>query len=227
MHEFEIGLYCVIPKPGDIWLYTKNSRTDSLHSVRLSKWYYDYKFNIVIDLHKHMTNNSYTVSKKYSDMLETFSDHISSSYSYFISICQNKDHSDEVIKWICNLRELMNEKNYTKLIQFQFSHSDFYSLIENVINKKITPTMGKEILRLMSDNIPLSTCLEMDKFKVASSNDLSIWVKEVFDKNPEQVLKAKENPKVVQFLIGQTMKLAKGACNAAEAKELIEQLLKS
>ena len=222
LHDFEIGLYCPIPQPDDIWIITKYIQDDRVYSKRLTKKEYDKHFNVVNNFHKRMIESGYKVSEKASKMLETFfEDNIMSSYSYFVGVCDNPEHADECIKWICNLREIMNEKGYTHPIEFCFNAPDLYELVKAVIDKKITPTMGKEVLRLMSDRKILTECLEMDKFKVASDNDLEKWVNEIIQKNPEQVEKAKVDPKMINWLIGQIMKESKGKGNAAAAKELL------
>lgn len=223
MAEEILPLYCPIPNwDTDHWIYTKYVENDKIFSMCLTPKYYKRTFGVILNLYEHMIDNGYNVTLKNVHALEMFVDgHPMTAYQYFVGCCMNKEHADEVIKWIVGpLRELMNEKGYEQTNQLCFHAPDLYSLVEKVIEKKITPTMGKEILRMMGDGSALDDCLKMEKFIVAESSDLDKWIDESIAANTAAVEKAKTgDQKMINWLVGTVMKASKGKANAALVKE--------
>jgi aspartyl-tRNA(Asn)/glutamyl-tRNA(Gln) amidotransferase subunit B len=207
------------------WIYTYQG--DKLISMKLSPEAYKKQFGIVDDLYGRMVEYGYKVSPDSAKKLRVYiDDNIMRGYSYFVGVCVEPELADEVIKWIIGpLTELINEYKVEKPTDLEFTSVEFFELIKAVVDKKVTPTMGKEILRMMAEGGKLSEILTMDQFKISSSDDLQKMVEEIIAVNPEQVTKAKTEPKILSWFVGQAMKKSGGKIDAKMARELFEKLL--
>ncbi len=63
------------------------------------------------------------------------------------------------------------------------------------------------------------------KFKAADNSEIENIIKQLIADNPDQVAKAKENEKLIQWFVGQVMKVSKGKANPQSALEMIKAQL--
>jgi aspartyl-tRNA(Asn)/glutamyl-tRNA(Gln) amidotransferase subunit B len=54
---------------------------------------------------------------------------------------------------------------------------------------------------------------------------IEAMVQTVIDANPDQAAKAKENPKLVGFFVGQVMKASQGKANPQAVNQILRKLL--
>lgn len=172
-----------------------------------------------------------SVSKKSIKDLDTFYGEGSflMILDWFGAACYDNEKADDVIKWMVGpLKEIMIKREITKLTisQVPFHAPDFGMLVEKVVEKAITATMGKVVLDRMFDGEKLDDILKDDAFKITSSDEVEGIVDRVLEANPDQVgeLKAGKE-KILMWLVGQVMKASRGKANAAEVKEMIKEKL--
>lgn len=157
----------------------------------------------------------------------TGSDWANTCYWMEAACFEQKSIGDEVIKWLIGpLTELMDGKVILKSRILKFPAMDFGILVAAVMNKKITPTMGKEVLTRMHQGEDVDSVLEDDKYKVSSGDDMVEFVRKVIEDNPSQIADLKEGKdKILGWLVGQVMKESKGKANAGEVNKMFREEL--
>jgi len=151
-------------------------------------------------------------------------------YDWFCMACYDERKADDVIKWMVGpLKEIMKERNSDDFVWgggVPFHAPDFGLFVEKTVNKEITATMGKDVLRRMFDDEKLEEIIKDDKYKISSDDDMLKFVKDVIETNPSQVEEYKGGKeKVLGWLVGQVMKISRGKANAGEVKEMLKKEL--
>ena len=180
--------------------------------------------------YEFLTEAGYTVSKENAILLEDLIDGkwVDTAYWFCAAAGDYKDIADEIIKWMIGpLKELISYENIElKQIHLGFTAPEFGKLVSQVTSKKITFTMGKEILGRMFKGEKLNELLEDPKYKASSSDELLVAVKKIIIDNPAQVEDLKGGKdKILGWLVGQVMKELKGKANAAEVNRLFREEL--
>jgi len=128
--------------------------------------------------------------------------------------------------------ELKRVLHYNKI---QYSESkitpqDIIELINLIDTKQVTPEAAHKLIEQMPGNekTPTEIGKEMDIIGVVEDDAVANAVQEAIDNNPQAVTdykNGKEN--VVNFLVGQVMRLTKGKANAGETNKMIREKLDS
>lgn len=196
---------------------------DKLLSMQLSKKSYKEQCWFVRDPHEVMLEQGFNITKINA---QSIADYIEGEYIdtlyWFTAACYDKKQADEIIKWMVGpLKELMIEHDDVILKSFAIEFGQFVS---KVVDKTITATMGKEVLRRMYEGEKLEEILEDDQFKVTSGDEVEKIIDDVIAANPDQVAEIQGgNEKILGWLVGQIMKASKGKANAGEAKETLKE----
>jgi len=121
------------------------------------------------------------------------------------------------------------QKLNLKISDLKFSPTDFASLINLVLEKKIQTSQAKNILEEMIENgSSLERVIKKQEIKEISGKDLKIIIQEILDKNPKTINDFKNGKEQsLQFLIGQVMKETKGRVNPNTIKNLLHKFLNS
>lgn len=100
-------------------------------------------------------------------------------------------------------------------------------LIDLVETGKISIKQAKEVLTksLEESKEPVKLVSEMGMSQITDEGELTKIVNEVIDENPKQLEQYKENPRLFDFFIGQTMKKTRGKANPALTAKLLKQEL--
>lgn len=209
------------------WIVTYNSAGKWV-SRKLTPEAWKETFWFLRKPHELLIEQGYSISKERATQLKTFGDnHWPTIFSWFDCSVRDRSHGEEFIKWMIGpLAELMIEHEITDMrrwgIGLPFHGAVFGLLVEKVVNKDITATMGKDVLRRMFDGEELEKILEDDKYKISSDDDITKFIKEVIEANPGQVEELKAGKeKILMWLVGQVMKVSRGKANAANAKEML------
>lgn len=103
--------------------------------------------------------------------------------------------------------------------------AELITMIENnTINGKIGKVVFAEMF--VSGKDAKTVVDEKGLVQVSDQGAIESMVNEVIEKNPEQVAQYRSgNPKLIQFLVGQTMKLSKGKANPQMVLELLKSKL--
>jgi len=130
---------------------------------------------------------------------------------------------------VSDLLGLSKGEGSEKLIS-RIQPSHFAELIQLVVGQKISSRGAKDILRAMyeGEGNPSVIAKEKGLFQQSDEKLLMETVQKVIDANPKVVSEYKSGKTaVIQYLIGQSMKEAKGSANPSVLKEIIVKLLKT
>ena len=130
--------------------------------------------------------------------------------------------------WIC--AELFGKLN-KKGIEFSdipLSAKNFGSLINAIINNKISGRIAKDILEIMlqKDEDPETIIKSYNLSQISSEKDIEKYVDLVINSNPNKVEEYKSGKtKLFAFFVGQVMKASKGKANPQRVNEILEKKL--
>jgi len=102
-------------------------------------------------------------------------------------------------------------------------------LLDLVIDETISGKIAKDVFALLwtDGGQPRDIVSKNNLAQVTDKGTIRAIVDTVFADNPEQVEKAKENSKVVGFLVGQTLKASAGRANPKTVNEIVRERLES
>ena len=141
---------------------------------------------------------------------------------YFFEACCEEDYGPDAFKVIMGpLAQLQKEWGTNQRLVTATNIIDSISYLRQ---GKITFSQIKDLLSLLACGYNLDKLLELDEFKLV--DDTTILIDQVLDDNPKQTEEAKKNQKIVFWLVGQVMKLAKGKADANKVTMLIKEKLK-
>jgi len=136
--------------------------------------------------------------------------------------------SDPILasKWV--RREIVRVINYNQLefSQIKFGPKEFSDLLELMQKGKITENVARKILeKMVVEEIDVYDYIKKEGLEtVNDSGVIDAAVKEVMDANPKAVEELKAgNNKSLNFLMGQVMRLTKGAANPGEVERIIKE----
>jgi aspartyl-tRNA(Asn)/glutamyl-tRNA(Gln) amidotransferase subunit B len=99
-------------------------------------------------------------------------------------------------------------------------------MIKMVIDGKISRNAGAEVLKEMVETSisPEEIVKEKNLIQISDSGALEKIMCEVFDENPEELIRLKEGEKkLIGFFVGQVMKKTKGKADPKEVSRLISE----
>jgi Asp-tRNA(Asn)/Glu-tRNA(Gln) amidotransferase B subunit len=178
-----------------------------------------------------------TIDKKRSYELEALFDGRLSGYYYLEAA---SDGTEEAAKWLLGaIAAHLNEKkiNFDRIGQV-FPPDYLKAFVVALKKGKMERTFSKEVcaeilskgeqfidsVRRTGEEV-LSEILANPKYKAASSNEIDTIIDEILAANPDNVAKVKEQPKLVQWFVGQVMKASKGKASAPVVLEKIKTKL--
>ena len=100
-------------------------------------------------------------------------------------------------------------------------------LIDMVEENKISIKQAKDILpaSLEEGKDPVKLVNELGITQITDEGELTKIINEVIEENPTQLEAYKQNPKLFDYFIGQTMKKTRGKANPVMTAKLLKQLL--
>ena len=92
---------------------------------------------------------------------------------------------------------------------------------------KISNKIAKDLFEILwtESGDPEELVERLGLIQVTDESALSSVVQKIMEENPDQVTKAKENPKLKSWFVGQAMKASKGKANPKTLSALVEKLL--
>lgn len=165
---------------------------------------------------------------------------------YYVQVACNGFDDDESIKLILGpVAEILNEKNISlerasSLIPPYFINIFVKYLKQNKIERSFLKEIFRDFIfherfkideeglkqQLSANNI-LEKILSDSKYSLINSNDLDSLIDEIISLNREQTKKVKENPKLIQWFLGQVIKNSKKKLIPTIVKEKLESKLLS
>lgn len=206
----------------DVWEYGKTYIDDEFITdwMRLKKelWVSKKPIEYLADFHIF-------VNEKTAETIENIVDgNINLLYWMWGITHTNDRYSDIFVKLL--LGPLSREsKNRNISIKDVIHPITIKRYIEAVDQDLIDKSKSKEFFEELLTRISFDDLMNSDKFKPIDHGSMSVFVDEVINNNPDQVQKAKQNPQLINWLVGQVMKNSKGKASADVVKQLINKKL--
>lgn len=150
---------------------------------------------------------------------------------YYLAAASPPNTGDEALKWI--MAALAAEAkvrglNFTDIPSI-LPASKLRLFVEGVadgrIDRTFTKTIFAELLEKQHDADDFAALIAEPRFKAISTDDLEPIIDKIIADNPDQFEKAKLNPKLVQFFVGQVMKATQGKAPPPKIIEIMTRKL--
>ena len=135
--------------------------------------------------------------------------------------------ADYLNSFVLYLKEGRFERSFAKEVFAEIMrHGERFTTIE--LRDDMTPAeaqawVGDPGPRRMRGDEVMDEIIAMPRFKAVGADELDTIINDLLLANPEQVAKARENPKLVQWFVGQVMKASKGKAPAATVQEKLKE----
>ena len=127
------------------------------------------------------------------------------------------------------LNELFGKLNKSNLhiSQSPISSDQLNKICMLIDEGKISNKIAKDLFEILwtESGDPEELVERLGLIQVTDESALSSVVQKIIEENPDQVTKAKENPKLKSWFVGQAMKASKGKANPKTLSALVEKLL--
>ncbi|MCD4694200.1 Asp-tRNA(Asn)/Glu-tRNA(Gln) amidotransferase subunit GatB [bacterium] len=141
---------------------------------------------------------------------------------------QKKKLAKSASNWLVGELFKHLKKESMKIADIKITPENFAELICLVYENKINSSAGQKILEIMykKGGDPTDIMQEEGLEQMDNKKELESAIKEVLDKNKDQVEQYKEGKTtVLQYFVGQTMAATKGKANPQKVSEIIKKLL--
>ena len=146
--------------------------------------------------------------------------------NYFERAAEGRD-ARLVANWI--LGDLFGHLNREDLEieQSPVAAGDLGKLIDLITGGTISGKIAKQVFQDMieSGKAPGTIVEEKGLKQISDTGEIEQIITEIIDANPDQVAKAKENPKLIGWFVGQVMQMTKGQANPQMVNELLRAKL--
>lgn len=138
------------------------------------------------------------------------------------------DIHEIIINWILGpIAEIMNERKIKGPLEEICDSSNLHNFLSSMIDGKFNKTMAKDAFREFIIHQNIDTIINDDRYKLADNNIIVSAIESVISNNTEQFEKAKSDPKIVNWLVGQVMKAVAGKAKAPDVREALLAKLSS
>ncbi len=138
-----------------------------------------------------------------------------------------KDLAVPIANWIQNTVLGYLSEAGIDITECPVTADELAELVQRVEDKRITATVGKGCLReAFSAKGKILDLLDRQGEMVSDDSQLTGWIQQVLDENPDKIEAYHGGKtKMIQFFIGQVMRLSKGQAQPQKVKELVESEL--
>ena len=162
------------------------------------------------------------------DRLEEFedlcNDNLEDGIYYFINSAydeheQYPDLKELTLTWILGtMAEIMNERKISKLSSVTSAlHLNMFLIA--LVEKKFNETKAKDAFRDFITDCDIERIIADSKYQVADQSIVNSAIETVIANNAEQFEKARTDAKLVNWLVGQVMKIVAGRAAAPEVRD--------
>ncbi|MCY4303558.1 MAG: Asp-tRNA(Asn)/Glu-tRNA(Gln) amidotransferase subunit GatB [Aestuariivita sp.] len=129
--------------------------------------------------------------------------------------------------WVINELFGRLKKDEKEIEESPISPSNLGKIIDLIENKEISGKIAKKLFDIVysEGGDPLEIVEKRAMKQVSDLATIQTAVDKVFADNPTQVIKAKENPKLKGWFVGQVMKYTNGKANPKAVNEVIDKKL--
>jgi aspartyl-tRNA(Asn)/glutamyl-tRNA(Gln) amidotransferase subunit B len=195
--------------------YRRARELENLFDGNINGWYY---------LSAATPNGSDEAAKWILGALAAKLNELKKNFSYASALLP----ADYMASFITYLKDGRFERGFSKDVFAELMKG--HQFREIVLRDDMTPDevqewadLGGDCLLRMSGNEVMDLIISMPKFKAASGNEIDEIIEAVIASNAEQAAKVPDNPKLLQWFIGQVMKASKGKASATTVQEKLRK----
>jgi len=140
---------------------------------------------------------------------------------YYIASLEN----EEALKWLLGPLAVELKKSNI-LLKDLMSARHLNHFVQYLNGGKFDKAFAKDIFNDYLSNRDLDEIIKNPKYKAADTSEVDLVVEKVFADNPNEVEKARKEPKMINWLVGQAMKQLKGKASGPALHEKFNNLIK-
>ena len=148
------------------------------------------------------------------------------SAAYFEAVAKGRD-GKQIANWVINeLFGRLNKEGLT-IAHSPMSTAQLGGLIDLIASGEISGKMAKDLFELLwtKGGVPAEVAAENGMKQVTDTGAIEAAVDAIIAANPDQVEKARANPKLAGWFVGQVIKASGGKANPATVNELVSKKL--
>ena len=148
-------------------------------------------------------------------------------FSDYFEALADKNNGKIVANWVINELFGRLNKEGIDLLSSPISKLQFKELLELITSDKISGKIAKKVFDILWEEggNPKEIVEERGLLQVVDQSKIEPIIDKIINENPEQVLKAKTNPKIVGWFVGQIMKETKGTANPQIVNNILNKKL--
>ncbi len=149
------------------------------------------------------------------------------SAGYFEAVAQGSD-GKLAANWVINELFGRLKKDDKDISDSPISAARLGQIVALIKSDKISGKIAKDVFEIAytSDRDPVEIVKTEGLEQVTDTGAIEAAVDEIIAANPDQVAKAKENPKLSGWFVGQVMKATSGKANPAAVNKLVNEKMK-
>ena len=148
--------------------------------------------------------------------------------NYFEKVAKNRDGKISA-NWVINeLFGRLKKDNDKNISDSPISHDQLGGIIDLIISNEISGKIAKDLFEIIyvEGGVPSEIVDQRGMRQVSDTAAIEKALDEIINDNPNQVIKAKDNPKLAGWFVGQVMKATSGKANPKLVNDLVQAKLK-
>lgn len=148
--------------------------------------------------------------------------------NYFEKVAKNRDGKISA-NWVINeLFGRLKKDNDKNISDSPISHDQLGGIIDLIISNEISGKIAKDLFEIIyvEGGVPSEIVDQRGMRQVSDTAAIEKTLDEIINDNPNQVIKAKDNPKLAGWFVGQVMKATSGKANPKLVNDLVQTKLK-
>jgi aspartyl-tRNA(Asn)/glutamyl-tRNA(Gln) amidotransferase subunit B len=148
------------------------------------------------------------------------------SAGYFEAVAQGRD-GKQAANWVINELFGRLNKEGRSIVESPLSADQLGGVLDLIASGEISGKMAKDLFEILwtEGGNPAEVAAARGMKQVTDTGAIEKAVDEIIAANPEQVEKAKANPKLAGWFVGQVIKATGGKANPAAVNALVAQKL--
>jgi Asp-tRNA(Asn)/Glu-tRNA(Gln) amidotransferase B subunit len=147
---------------------------------------------------------------------------------YYLGVASH-DVGDEAFKWIMSaLAAELNERGMEATsLEYIMPAQVLNDFCKKLLSQSFDRNFAKQIFSELLNGHDLDELINDPRFKSIDSDSIDVILDEIIANNPDQFDKAKANPKLIQWFVGQMMKATQGKSTPSVVIEKMTERLKN
>lgn len=148
--------------------------------------------------------------------------------NYFEKVAKNRDGKISA-NWVINeLFGRLKKDNDKNILDSPISYDQLGGIIDLIISDEISGKIGKDLFEIiyLEGGVPSEIVDQRGMRQVSDTSAIEKALNEIISNNPSQVTKAKHNPKLAGWFVGQVMKATSGKANPKLVNDLVQEKLR-